>query len=128
MWMRGQAGGVLKSGELLLEITDLKCKIDAKPEGGTLHLELGVKAGEGEHDKEEVKRQTEACLQQRCEALLDTLQKLQCDAVGFGQRLYQTDRTQKAMVEAHWPERFQTYPVKVEVTEKNITWGRIWTE
>ena len=128
MWMRGQAGGVLKSGPLMLEVTDLKCRIEAKPEGGVLHLELGIKAGEGETQKETLIQQAELCLQQRCEALLDTLRTLQCDAVGFGQRLYQTDPSKRQLVTEHWPEYFRSYPIAVEVTVKNITWGRIWTE
>ena len=128
MWMRGQAGGMLKSGDALLEIADLKSRLEVSPEGGILHLELGVKARNEEYDRAELKQQAELYLQQRCEAILDTLQGLQCDAIGFGQRLYQTDNTQKIMVETSWAERFQTYPVKVEVTIKNITWGRIWIE
>lgn len=128
MWMRGQAGGTLKAGQQLLEVTDLKSKITARPDGAVLQLELGVQSGVGENQREELIETAEASLRQQCEMLLQTLQHLGCDAVGFGYRLYQTSPECRAMVTQEWRERFVAYPIHVEVTVKNITWGRVWTE
>ena len=67
-------------------------------------------------------------VEQRCRSLITQLQTMECDAVGFGQQLRRQHLQHWNKLDRPWQDVFRNYPVQVEVTVKNVIWGRIWSE
>ena len=66
-------------------------------------------------------------MEEKCLSLLERLQQLECDAVGIGNHLYRCRPKDWAMLQEDWSSCFAEYPIQVEVTVKNMIWGRIWS-
>lgn len=128
MWMLGKSGGTLVTEHAVFEVMGLKQSLQADRNGGKLTLELVLKASDSESDREQLIAEAEKTLERRCASLLKQLQKLECDAVGFGNRISQTHPNQWEEVCDDWPQSFADYPVTVEVRVKNLIWGRIWSD
>lgn len=128
MWMLGKTGGTLVTEHAVFEVMDLARSLSANEKGGKLSLKLVLKASDSEENREALIAEAEEALERRCRSLLKQLQKLECDAVGFGNRIYQKHPDQWAGLEKNWPRRFFDYPISVEVKVDNLIWGRIWTD
>lgn len=127
MWMRGKSGGTLVTEHAVFEVEQVERKLVATPEGGSLHLKLTLKASDDEVNKETLMAEAKNVMEAQCMSLLRRLQELQCDAVGFGNHLYQRQPDAWKELQGQWPQRFSDYPLQVEVTVKNMVWGRIWS-
>ena len=128
MWMSGKHGGTLVTEHAVFEVMSLDRRISADKNGGTLSLKLILKASDSEENREALIREAEKELRRRCMSLLTRLRQLECDAVGFGNRIYQTHPKQWAQLEEDWRSAFADYPITVEVEIENLIWGRIWTQ
>ena len=128
MWMLGKKGGTLVTEHAAFEVMSMERSLSANENGGKLTLKLVLKAGDSEVNKDALITEAQEELQARCVSLLQRLQALGCDAVGFGNRIYQTHPKQWAELEQDWYQRFSIYPISVEVQVKNLIWGRIWSD
>jgi len=128
MWMLGKSGGTLVTEHAVFEVMQLTRDLQADRSGGKLTLELVLKAGDSESNRETLIAEVEKTLEQRCVSLLKRLQNLECDAVGFGNRIGQSHPKQWESVREDWPRSFADYPITVEVRVKNLIWGRIWSD
>lgn len=127
LWMQGKEGGTLVTEHAVFEIMGLERSLSADATGAKLSLNLFLKAGDSENNREELIAEAEREVQARCMSLIARLQALECDAVGFGNRIFQKHPRQWETLAEDWPHRFGNYPVSVDVKVKNLTWGRIWT-
>ena len=127
LWMRGHSGGTLVTDCATFEVMSLKRKLTATPETATICLEVTLKASDNEENREALIREAEQELHEQCTTLLRQLKKLECDAIGFGNRIYQKHPSQWKALEEQWPQTFAEYPIRVEVTVKHIIWGRVWS-
>ena len=127
MWMRGKSGGTLVTENAVFDVEKVEQTIRATPEGGELHLSLTLKASENEDGKESLTDEAEAVLKAQCLSLLQRLQELQCDAVGFGNYLYRRDHNAWKQLDKTWSEVFSQYPIEVKITVDHMIWGRIWS-
>lgn len=127
LWMRGHSGGTLVTDRSTFEVVALKRKLTATPEAATIHLEVTLKAIDNEENRETLICEAEQELREQCTSLLRQLKKRKCDAVGFGNRIYQKHPSQWKNLADEWPGVFAEYPISVEVTVKNIIWGRVWS-
>jgi len=127
MWMRGKKGGTLVTENAVFEVSELERKLTATPDQGHLHLELTLKASDNEENRQALMDEARQAMEEQCRSLLGQLQKLHCDAVGFGSRIYQKHPGDWSSLQAEWPERFSKYPITVSVEVKNMIWGRIWS-
>jgi len=128
MWMLGETGGTLVTEHAVFEVMDLERSLTADKDGGKLSLKLVLKASDSEENREALIAEAEKTLESRCRSLIRQLQKLECDAVGFGNRIYQKHPDQWAVLEKDWARRFADYPISVEVKVDNLIWGRIWSD
>lgn len=127
MWMRGNSGGTLVTEHAVFDVEKVEKTMRATPQGGYLDLTLTLKASENEENKTELTKEAEATMQAQCSALLQRLQTLQCDAVGFGNDLYRRNQRAWNGLDRPWSELFSQYPIKVTVTVEHMIWGRIWS-
>ena len=127
MWMRGKSGGTLVTDHGLLEVTHLERTLRTDKNGATLTLKLTLTASNNEENKDAVMQEAERAMVRQCESLLARLKQLQCDAVGFGNHLYQTSKGDWAEMGDRWPERFASYPIRIQVQVEQVIWGRIWS-
>lgn len=127
MWMRGKSGGTLVTEHAVFEVEQLEQTMTASPERGHLHLELTLKASDNEENREALMEEAKRSMEAQCLSLLQRLQQLQCDAVGFGNHLYQHHPEEWKDLQEQWPQLFSEYPIQVEVSVKNMIWGRIWS-
>lgn len=127
MWMRGKRGGTLVTEHAVFEVVGLDRELNATAEQGSLKLTLTLKASDNEENREALEREAEEAMEAQCRSLLARLQELQCDAVGFGNRIYQKHPDDWKALEEQWPQEFSQYPISVEVKVKNMIWGRIWS-
>ena len=127
MWMRGKSGGTLVTDHGLLEVTHLERTLRTDKNGATLTLKLTLTASSNEENKDAVMQEAERAMVRQCESLLTRLKQLQCDAVGFGNHLYQTSKGDWAEMGERWPERFASYPIRIQVQVEQVIWGRIWS-
>ncbi len=128
MWMRGQSGGTFPTKHGLLEVAGMDRSLHCSPAGAKLTLHVRLRVTNSEVKKEELADVAEQTLTKQCESLLSQLQSLQCDAVGFGQRLRQNHLRSWNRLETPWHERFPNYPINIQVQVEDIVWGRIWAE
>ncbi len=128
MWMRGQSGGTLSTDQGLLEIIGIDRRLHCGSDGARLTLKIRLRVTGSETKKVALSALAEQTLQRRCESLLARLQTLECDAVGFGQRLYQEHPGQWDRLTMPWPEYFAQYPIAVKVQVADVVWGRMWAE
>ncbi len=128
MWMQGKKGGTLVTEHAVFEVMDLERDLSADDKGGKLSLNLVLKASDSEENKEALIAEAEEALEKRCMSLLEQLQTLECDAVGFGNRICQKHPRLWSDMENDWPKRFADYPISVDVKVDNLIWGRIWSD
>lgn len=127
MWMRGETGGTLVTEHAVFEVVGLERDLEATARSGKLKLKLTLKASDDEENKEQLMGEAKAAMENQCRSLLKRLQELQCDAVGFGNRIYQKHPGDWKQLEEQWPQHFSAYPISVEVEIGNMIWGRIWS-
>ncbi len=128
MWMRGQSGGTFATAHGLLEILDLDRTLKVDEKGAQLTLKVSLRVSNSEDSRQQLIKEAERALEAQCADLLLLLKSLNCDAVGFGQRLQQDRPAVWSRITAPWPEVFASYPVRIKVTVDNVVWGRIWAE
>ena len=127
LWMRGKSGGTLDVGEAFLEVDQLKRTIHATPEKGKIQFTITLKSLENEDEEERLIQLAEEAMANQCRSLLDRLQQLQCDAVGFGNVIYRTHPEEWENLKDQWPEKFSSYPIEIQVEVRHMLWGRVWS-
>jgi len=127
LWMRGMNGGTLVTEHAVFDVEQVERNMIATPKGGCLNLSLTLKASDNEENKEALIEEAKDAMATQCLSLLHQLQKLQCDAVGFGNKLYRQDPDRWIALKDAWHQHFSAYPLEVNVTVENMIWGRIWS-
>ncbi len=128
MWMRGQSGGSFFTEHGLLEVIGLERNLEVGVQGGKLTLQVSLRVANSEEQKEVLMKQAEQIIKTQCESLIAALQGLNCDAIGFGQRLREAHPREWANLKQPWAQTFSSLPITVEVQAKQVIWGRIWSE
>lgn len=128
MWMRGESGGTLVTEHAVFDVEKVEQTMNAISGKGHLELSLTLKASDNEENKEELTKEAEAAMRAQCSSLLQRLQELQCDAVGFGNCLYRRNPSAWNQLEKPWHESFSQYPIEIKITVDHMIWGRIWSE
>lgn len=125
LWMRtGRDGGIIEEEDLSLEILSCRRELECDGAGAVIRLHLLLQEQEGSRRGAQLKEIAEGTVQRRCEGVIQRLKALNCDAVGLGQALLRSHRSQAERVKRSWDTEFSQYPVRVEVTAKIWDQGR----